>query len=206
MKHIPVLLNKVIELLQPKPGEYFVDGTFGAGGHSKEIWKKISPKGKLLAIDWNKKAIQQCCQQKEFICVEGNFAEILNHDTRCRSLDGLLLDLGLSSDELEESGRGFSFQKDEPLLMTYSDNQRPLYQMLIELNEKELAKIIRDYGEERHANQIARSIKEYCRRGEMKTTKNLVEAILAVCPARHSRLHPATKTFMALRIYAAQQN
>jgi len=206
--HKPVLLNEVIKLLQPKSGDNFIDGTFGGGGHSKEIWKKIGPTGKLLAIDWNKKAIRVCQQQKNFICVEGNFADlpkIINDVRRRYMADGLLLDLGVSSDELEKSGRGFSFQKDEPLLMTYSDQERPIYQVLVELNERELADIIRHYGEERFASKIARSIKERCRRSEMKTTKDLSDAILAVCSSKQGRLHPATKTFMALRIYANRE-
>lgn len=204
MTHIPVLLNEVIELLNPKSGENFIDGTFGNGGHSGEILKRIQPNGELLAIDWNKEAVQICRSSTSAICVEGNFADLpaIVKKKEFSLADGLLLDLGVSSEELEVLGRGFSFQKDEPLLMTYNDNQRPLYQLLAEMNRKELEEIIRQYGEERFARRIADSIVSRCRAGKMKTSRDLTEAVLEVYPNKRGHIHPATKTFMALRIYA----
>lgn len=211
--HTPVLLNEVIRLLAPRSGENFIDGTFGGGGHSRAILKKINPGGRLLAIDWNKGAIAACQSnyrhRKSIICAEGNFADLpeIMERRKFPRADGLLLDLGVSSDELEKSGRGFSFQKDEPLLMTYGDTQKPVYQILAEVDERRLAEIIRQYGEERFAGRIARIIKERQRRRQMKTTNDLTAAVWEAVPVayRRSRLHPATRTFMALRIYANQE-
>lgn len=228
--HTPVLLNEAINLLEPKSGENFIDGTFGGGGHSRAILRKIGPSGRLLAVDWNKQAVDQCRANYRgstlIDCAEGNFADLpeIMKQKKFPPADGLLLDLGVSSGELEKSGRGFSFQKDEPLLMTYNDQQKPVCQILAEVNEEQLAEIIRQYGEERFAGRIARVIKEYQRRRQMKTTKDLTEAVIAAVPAAYRRgrprpvrnrtrnasvisygIHPATRTFMALRIYANQE-
>ncbi len=201
--HKPVLLNEVIGLLDPRSGENFIDGTFGGGGHSRIILEKISPNGRLLAIDWNGQAIAKCPADKKVDCVQGNFANLLTiaQQVNFPPADGLLLDLGVSSDELELSGRGFSFQKDEPLLMTYNDDQVPVMQLLKELSEAELADILKKYGEERFAPAIAKAIKQKQRPMPIKTTRELVEIILKTV-RRRGHLHPATRTFMALRIYA----
>lgn len=210
--HKTVLLKEVLELLDPKSGENFIDGTFGGGGHSQAILEKIKPSGRLLAIDWNGEAIANCEERRggsDIKCAQGNFANLLEimRQTNFPLADGLLLDLGVSSDELETSGRGFSFQKDEPLLMTYSDEQKPVKQILKELTETELAEIIQKYGEERFAKKIAAVIKARERIAPIETAKELVEAIVKATPLRYhrQRLHPATRTFMALRIYANRE-
>lgn len=202
--HKPVLLNEVMELLAPQPGENFIDGTFGGGGHSQAILEKIAPNGRLLAVDWNKEAIVKCPVNKRIECAQGNFANLktIMQQTNFPSANGLLLDLGISSDELESSGRGFSFQKNEPLLMTYNDEQVPVMQLLRELSTDDLTNILRKYGEERHASQIATAIKQRNRLTPIKTTGELVEVITKVTRRGAGRLHPATRTFMALRIYA----
>lgn len=202
--HQPVLSKEVIKLLQPQAGEFFIDGTFGGGGHSQLIWGDIRPNGRLLVIDWNAEAVRRC--PKPFRCVVDNFANIptIIKDLNYPKADGLLLDLGFSSDELATSGRGFSFQKDEPLLMTYNDDLTPVAEIIGRLSEAELATIIKNYSNERFARRIAQSIKQRARRRPLITTLELVEAIEAAVPRSYERgrLHPATRTFMAFRIYA----
>ena len=208
--HIPVLLKESIELLNPQPGQTFVDGTFGGGGHTKEIWEKIQPKGRLLAIDWNEQAIKTCQEKFEGVdCVVANFTEIpeLLEKYDYPQIDGLILDLGFSSDELEKSGRGFSFMSDEPLLMTYNDDQKPVMEIIAETQEQDLANIIYKYGEERHSRRIAHAIKKEHKSDPIITSKRLAEIVKRAVPQayRKSRIHPATRTFMALRIYANQE-
>ena len=196
--HVPVLLKEVITMLDPKPGEFFIDGTFGSGGHSRAIQEKIGANGKLLAIDWEKTG--------------ENFAdlpEILKNKNLPKA-DGLILDLGFSSEQLVPpvgEGRGFSFQKNEPLLMTYSDKTKPVKEILKELNEKELAAIIKDFSQEKFSKEIAHAIKQKTMIKPIETTQELTAAILSAVPKNYERgrIHPATRTFMALRIYANQE-
>lgn len=194
MQHAPVLLNEIIKILDPQPGEFFVDGTAGAGGHSKAILEKTGSSGKFLAIDWEKTGENYA-----------NLPEILDQKNLGKA-DGLLIDLGFSSEQLG-AGRGFSFLKDEPLLMTYDLSEKPVKQILKELNEQELAAIIKTYGEERYAARIARAIKAASRKKPIETTGQLAEIIRSAVPKNYERgrLHPATRTFMALRIYANRE-
>lgn len=209
--HKPVLLKEAIELLDPKPGEFFIDGTLGGGGHAAAILERIDPNGTLLALDWDRRAVQRFREEggrrkeERFIVVNGNFVqlpEILEREGLGKA-NGLLLDLGFSSDQMDASGRGFSFLRDEPLLMTYSEDAIPVKQLLKELTEDELRTVIRKYGEEKFAGRIARSIKTYLRKKDIETTGELVEIIRRAVEGHYERrLHPATRTFMALRIYA----
>ncbi len=213
MSHIPVLLNEVIEALDPKPGEFFIDGTFGNGGHSKAILEKIGITGKLLAIDWDQRSLilgKKQFGQKNIIWKNDNFAQLpkILKDGRLPRADGLLLDLGFSSEQLEESGRGFSFRRDEPLIMTYGDDSEPVSKLLSRISGPELTKIIRMFGEERFAERIGRAIIERQKsRQPIKTSKELAEIIERAVPKNyeHGRIHPATRTFQALRIYANQE-
>lgn len=198
MPHVPVLLKEVLKILDPKPGEFFIDGTAGSGGHSRAILEQIGSGGKLLAIDWEKTG--------------ENYADLprILEQKKLGKADGLLIDLGFSSEQLNQPagrGRGFSFNVDEPLLMTYDSNEKPVKQLLRELNEQELAVIIKNYGEERYARQIAKAIKERGRKNKIETTGQLVEVIKSAVPANYERgrIHPATRTFMALRIYANRE-
>ncbi|TRZ65051.1 MAG: 16S rRNA (cytosine(1402)-N(4))-methyltransferase RsmH [Spirochaetia bacterium] len=208
MSHIPVLLKEVIEILNPKPGEFFIDGTFGAGGHSTAILKKIGLNGKLLGIDWDKKVIAnfklQIANYKNLILVQGNYAdipEILN-ERKLHRADGLIIDLGLSSDQLESSGRGFSFLKDEILDMRFDSESGALSaaEIINSLSEKELADIFWKYGEEGNSRRIAKEIVEKRRKNRIKTTFELAE-IVENAVSRRGKIHPATKVFQALRIY-----
>lgn len=189
--HIPVLLKEVIELLDPKPGEFFIDGTAGGGGHGRAIQEKIGPRGKLFAIDLEKTGENYA-----------DLPEILSQKNLGRA-DGLILDLGFSSEQIG-GGRGFTFQKDEPLLMTYDPNAEPVKQILKELTEKELEKIIREYSGERYAQKIAKAIYQQEKKKTIETTFELAEVIKKTVPKNYERgrIHSATRTFMALRIYA----
>ena len=188
--HVPVLLNEVLRVMDPKPGEFFIDGTFGAGGHSRAIRERIID-GKLLSIDWEKTG--------------DNYADLARilKERNLGKADGLLLDLGFSSEQLG-GGKGFSFQINEPLFMIYDLNQKPVRTLLKELREDELAEIIRNLGGEKLSGRIARVIKETIRRKGIETTFDLAEAVKAAVPGNyeHGRIHPATRTFQALRIYA----
>ena len=197
-RHIPVLLNEVIKVLGPKEGEFFIDGTFGAGGHSAAIKEKIGDSGKLLTIDWDKTG--------------ENFADLpkILKEKNLSKADGLILDLGFSSEQLS-AGRGFSFHPpvggDEPLLMTYNIKAKPVKEILKELSAEELAKIIRDYSQERFAKEIAKAIKAQENIKPVETTQELTNVIQKSVPKNYERgrIHPATRTFMALRIYANRE-
>ena len=237
--HIPVLLKESIEILSPKKGEFFIDATIGGGGHSAEILKKIGASGKLLGVDWDKDAIESLNlpagggkfkSLKNIILVNGNYADLpeILKENKLPKADGLLLDLGMSSDQLEHSGKGFSFLRDEPLIMRYAHkilnskseirNDLTAAEVVNSFSEKELADIFWKYGEERYSRQIAKNIiKERNPRtksaswrigaGQGKkrilTTFELVEIIKKAVPKNYEqgRIHPATKVFQALRIY-----
>ena len=210
MTHTPVLLKEAIEILNPQPGEFFIDGTIGGGGHAIEITKRIEPNGILLGIDWDKEAIQRFkvkgLRFKNLILVQGNYAdlpEILEKHNLPKA-DGLLLDLGMSSDQLENSGRGFSFLRNEPLDMRYNhDNGATAAGVVNSFSEKDLAEIFWQYGGEKFSRLIAKKIIEERRNKRILTTFDLVEAVKKSTPRNYERgrIHPATRTFQALRIY-----
>lgn len=211
MVHIPVLLNEVMEILNPQPGEFFVDATIGEAGHSLEILKRLGSRGKLLGIDRDEtmlilaKEKLQNFSNKIFVC--GNYAELpeILKENNFSKADGLLLDLGFCSGHLE-SGRGFSFSgQEEPLLMIYGAQETPVKILLKKISEKELTQIIRNFGEERYAGRISRAIKQS--RRPVETNKELAEIICRAAPPNYERgrIHPATRTFLALRIYANRE-
>ncbi len=206
--HIPVMMAEVISALDPKPGEFMIDGTFGLGGHSKELFARILPGGKLLAVDRDPKAISA---GKEIFSeygdsvssVNANFSELpeIINDSGFSKADGLLLDLGFSSVQLGE-GRGFSFLSDEPLLMTYSDVDEPLISVLPRLSKNEIKDIIALTGE-RYAARLADAIRNASRKHRIQTTGELVKIIVSALPKgyEHGRIHPATRTFLAFRMF-----
>ncbi|OGZ02075.1 MAG: 16S rRNA (cytosine(1402)-N(4))-methyltransferase [Candidatus Liptonbacteria bacterium RIFOXYC1_FULL_36_8] len=211
--HKPVLVSEVLEFLDPQNGEFFIDATAGAGGHTKAILEKLGKDGKIIAIEWNKhsadllKSNLENTNNLEIIC--GNYADIpeIISEKKISQVDGLLADLGFSSDELENSGRGFSFKKDEPLLMTYSDNSIPVYEILRKISEIELADIIRNFSNEKYAKRIAHAIKEEIKRNPHLSSLELAEVIKKSVPGNYEmrRINPATRTFQALRIYANKE-
>lgn len=195
MTHTPVLLNEVIRLLDPKLGEFFIDGTFGGGGHARAILRKIGSRGKLLGVDWDEETKAD---------VIGNYADLpeILQERQLPKADGLFLDLGFSSDQLR-SGRGFSFSADKPLHMTYSKETQPLQERLPQLTEKELADIIYRFGGERYARRIAKAIKEAERQKPIRTSGQLADIVRRALPKNYERgrIDPATRTFQALRIW-----
>src|SRR3989338_5914994 len=166
MRHIPVLLKEVIEYLDPKHGGKFIDATFGAGGHSGAILKAIGESGELLAIDANLDAVENFKFQisnSKIKAVHGNFRNLkaIANENGFERVDGILFDLGLSSDMLDDPKRGFSFQKNGPLDMRFDRSQkRTAADLINSATERDLVKIFREYGEERFGRSIARAIVE----------------------------------------------
>jgi 16S rRNA (cytosine1402-N4)-methyltransferase len=211
--HIPVLKNEVLAALDPQPGNAVIDGTYGGGGHAQALLERIGAAGRLLAVDWSEHAVRECADahanDSRVICAAGNFADLpdIARVSAFPKAHCLLLDLGISSDELEHSGKGFSFREDEPLIMTYSDAEEPVARLLAAMNEDGLARILKTYGEERFAGRIAKAVVRAQRANKIKTSKELADVVARAVPAaaRRGRIHPATRTFMALRIYANRE-
>jgi len=207
MSHIPVLLNEVMEILKPQKGESFVDGTFGAGGHSEKILEAIGESGKLISFDWDEKARERnknIFGRNNFYFIHGNYKNIKEvlAEKSFSKVDGLLLDLGFSSDQLEDSGKGFSFKKDEPLVMSYGNDGLTAYEVVNSYSEEELKDIIKNFGEEKFPGRIARAIVEARKKMPIKTSFQLAQIVRNVLPKGYERgrIDPATRTFQALRI------
>ncbi len=211
--HEPVLLKEVLNVLDPKPGEFFIDGTVDGGGHAAAIMAKIMPEGKFLGVDLDsrmlaaRRADRKYGEREKYI--SGNYADLpaILKKEKLGKADGLLLDLGFSSEQLASSGRGFSFSEEsarEPLLMTYDDSRPPVAELLRTLKEEELAKIIFELGGERMSRRIAKAIVEVGRRHRITTSGELAEIVRNAVPKNYERgrIDPATRTFQALRIYA----
>ena len=208
--HIPVLVKETIEALAAQPGGRYIDCTVGCGGHAAAILEQSSPGGQLLGIDADPKAIEVARTRLEaysgsVLLVNDNFA---NLQAICLKYDflpvhGILFDLGLSSLQLNGSGRGFSFQHDAPLDMRLSPNQEVTAADIINTSsEAELAQLIRKYGEEGCSRQIARHI---VRERPIRTTLQLAQTIERAIGSRRGIIHPATRTFQALRIAVNQE-
>lgn len=209
--HIPVLKEKVIEYLEPKPNENFVDCTVGQGGHAFALLEKTGPKGKVLGIDQDSAFLSQLRQtiQKKYrhrlILAEGNFAHITDilRQEKFKPVHGILFDLGFSYLHIEESKRGFSFQKQEPLDMRYSTANPVTAEKIVNYWSKtDLERILKEYGEEQFSEEIAQAIVEQRASTPIVKTTQLVKIIQDVTPKWYHRkkMHPATKTFQALRI------
>ncbi|MFA5778381.1 MAG: 16S rRNA (cytosine(1402)-N(4))-methyltransferase RsmH [Candidatus Paceibacterota bacterium] len=200
--HRTVLLNETINGLNLKPDSVVLDCTFGGGGHSAEILRRFT-KAKIIALDQDKKAWRQNDVRISFH--NENFSN-LDKVLKNEKVDSIIFDLGLSSDQLENSGRGFSFLKNEPLLMTMKDNPSTeditANDVVNTWSEKSLADIIYGYGEEKYSRRIAKGIVEAREKAEIKTTSDLVKIISEAVPGiyKRGRLHFATRTFQALRI------
>ena len=207
--HVPVLLGPVLEGLNVKQDGLYVDGTFGRGGHSRAILEHLNADGRLIAIDRDPQAIESApstlTADPRFELIRCDFAELatrMEERGLMGRVDGLLLDLGVSSPQLDEAARGFSFLRDGPLDMRMDPNTgTAAADWLQSVEEQELRRVIRQYGEERHASRIAREIVAVRASHAIATTKQLADVIAAVVPARPHRKHPATKTFQAIRIF-----
>jgi 16S rRNA (cytosine1402-N4)-methyltransferase len=213
--HIPVMQKEVVQFLQCHPGGIYVDGTVGGGGHAYEILEKSSPDGLLIGIDIDDDALYESKSRLRIfedrtILVKGNFAEI-DHILRKLNIlkvDGILLDLGVSSHQIETAERGFSFNLNATLDMRMDRNgDLNAYDLINSLPDKELEKIIKNYGEEIMAGRIARAITSRRKISPVRTTADLADIIIKALPPplRRQRIHPATKTFQALRIYINQE-
>ena len=210
MIHKPVLVKEVLEYLDPKPDENFIDCTIGEGGHSKLILEKNGPGGKVLGIDADPQQIENSKQlEKEFgervILINDSYVNLKNivKANNFNPINGILLDLGMSTEQLSQSGRGFTFLKDEPLDMRYNENSDLSAEKIInEYSEKGIEKILQEYGEEKFARKIAGKIVEERKVEKIQSTFQLVEIIKNSVPIRyhHGKIHFATRTFQALRI------
>lgn len=209
MIHTPVLLKEVIRFLEPKQGQHFIDCTVGSAGHTQEIAKHTGPKGKILGIDWDPQSVREAKIAVRSLgdrvqILQGNFAKIqeIAKQEKFPPAHGILFDLGFSSDQLER-GRGFSFLKDEPLDMRY-DLEHPLSaQTIVNFwSKKDIERVLKEYGEERFAEDIASAILEERARKHIVKTSQLVRIIENAVPKKYLRgsIHAATRTFQALRI------
>ena len=208
-KHVSVLLNECIEGLNIKKNGIYVDGTLGGGGHSLEILKNLSSEGLLIGIDQDTDALKAAgIRLQDFSNVKyvhSNFYNIdkVLSDLEIEKIDGMLMDLGVSSYQLDTGDRGFSYMQDAELDMRMNrENDLSAYEVVNDYSEEEIYRIIRDYGEEKFAKRIARFIVERREEEPIKTTLELVEIIKAAIPARARREgpHPAKRTFQAIRI------
>ena len=208
--HRPVMVEEVLSYLRPQRGEVIVDGTLGAGGHAEAILERITPGGRLIGIDRDPEAIARAQERLDAMA-----ASVSYHRENFRSIravidgegveavDGILLDLGVSSMQLDEPSRGFSFRADAPLDMRMGpDAPRTAAEIVNEESEDELARILYRFGEERWARRIAQFMVEARTRRPIKTTGELEQVVKDAVPAgaRRGRKHPARKTFQALRI------
>lgn len=215
MSHIPVLLHETIAGLSLKQGGTYVDCTVNRAGHSKVIADQIGKNGTLICIDLDKDALQEARKvltkgkaRPHFHFVHSNFRHIrqILQDLDITHVDGVLADFGLSSEELEVSGRGFSFKQDEPLLMTFDsepgDESVTAYDIVNFWSESTIADIIYGFSDETYARRIARAIVQYRERKEILRTHELVSIIESAVPKLYTfkKTHPATKTFQALRM------
>ena len=213
--HIPVLLQESIEGLRIQAGGIYVDATTNRGGHSIEIAKKIGVNGVLICIDLDQDALTEAREVLEKIknvpkihFIHSNFRHLsaILSDLKIVHVDGILADLGISSQELDDSGRGFTFSKDEPLLMTFEskpeEDMTTAYDIVNFWSESTIADILYGFADEKYSRRIARRIIERRESSSIKTTFELVDIIGSAVPAlyRHKKTHYATKTFQALRM------
>jgi 16S rRNA (cytosine1402-N4)-methyltransferase len=208
-KHVSVLLNEVIEGLNIKENGIYVDCTLGGAGHSGEIIKRLNDDGRLIGIDQDKDALKAAGEKlkdyKNATFVHNNFTnveEILN-ELNIDGVDGILMDLGVSSYQLDAGERGFSYMQDAPLDMRMNrDSEFSAYDVVNGYSEEELSRVIRDFGEEKFARRIAKFIVDRRGANPINTTLQLVDIIKAAIPAKARREgpHPAKRTFQAIRI------
>ena len=214
-RHVPVLLNEALQYLAVKPGSTVVDCTLGLGGHSSEILRRLGPKGTLIAFDRDPQAMELAAarldavraelgsQAPEVELIGDAFSSAPMHVAE-GSVDALLADFGVSSLQLDEATRGFSFMAEGPLDMRMDTRRGETAEQVVnEASERELADLIYEYGEERRSRRIARAI---VRGRPVTTTGQLAQIVRAAAPAmKQDRIHPATRTFQGLRIYVNRE-
>jgi len=204
--HRPVLLREVVSWLAPGAGSVVVDGTVGAGGHAAELAGLVGPGGRLIGLDRDPEMLELAARATEgrpVTLLNASYSDLgrILDDLELDGVDAILLDLGLSSDQLAWGHRGFSFAEDGPLDMRFDPKTRESAADLVnDLDEKELADLIFEYGEERHSRRIARKIVEARRVEPILTTARLAEVVRRGVPGKWGQIDPATRTFQALRI------
>ncbi len=214
-KHISVLLQETIDSLAIKPDGIYVDGTTGGGGHSYEICKRLGPEGRLICIDQDTEALKAAGERlepfaRQITMVKSNYSQMKEvlKEQGIDKVDGIVLDLGVSSYQLDNGKRGFSYRENAPLDMRMDqDNTVSARDIINEYSESELCRIIREYGEERFARNVARNICKKRQDKPIETTFELVDIIRGSMPAkaRNAKGHPAKRTFQAIRIECNQE-
>ncbi|OIO68168.1 MAG: 16S rRNA (cytosine(1402)-N(4))-methyltransferase RsmH [Zetaproteobacteria bacterium CG12_big_fil_rev_8_21_14_0_65_55_1124] len=209
-RHAPVLLTPFIDALCPAPDGCYVDATFGRGGHARALLERLSPAGRLIGLDRDAEAVREgerlAAQDGRFCIRHAAFADLdaALDEAGWGQVHGIGFDLGVSSPQLDDAGRGFSFSHDGPLDMRMDANSgQPLSERLARLSERDLADILRRYGNERYAGRIARSILNAYAEGKMTRTSELENVVFHAMPrqSRFGGAHPATRTFQALRMW-----
>jgi 16S rRNA (cytosine1402-N4)-methyltransferase len=211
--HRPVLLTEVLMGLAVRPEGVYVDATYGRGGHAAAILEQLGPRGRLWAMDRDPEAVAdarvRCGSDGRFQIIKASFAmleRVAQEQGFMGRAAGLLLDLGVSSPQLDDPARGFSFQADGPLDMRMdTESGESAVEWLARAPEAEIARVLDEYGEERHARRIARALVAARREAPIMTTGQLAEIIARATPRRDPRKHPATRSFQAIRIHINQE-
>jgi 16S rRNA (cytosine1402-N4)-methyltransferase len=205
--HIPVLLNEILEYLQPQPGAVFVDGTLGGGGHARALAERVGSGGRVVGLDLDPAAIARTLISLaglpiEVVCASYADAPEVLAAMEIAVVDGILLDLGLSSDQLADAERGFSYQAAGELDLRFNPNRgQPAWRVVEQLSERELADVIYQYGAERFSRRIARRLVERRERAPIRSASELADLVRSCVPrSRGHNIDPATRTFQALRI------
>ena len=207
--HKPVLLEEVIEALNIRADGFYIDSTFGRGGHSREIIKRLGPKGRLLAFDKDPDAVMSVgmdlIQDERFEIIKGSFTMLMQHVKRHEveaQVAGVLFDFGVSSPQLDDAERGFSFRHDAPLDMRMNPEEgQTVAEWLNEASETEIADVIYEFGEEKASKRIAKVIVTARAKAPLTSTIQLADIVQKAVSSRKTDIHPATKTFQALRIF-----
>ncbi|MEN4911830.1 16S rRNA (cytosine(1402)-N(4))-methyltransferase RsmH [Erwinia amylovora] len=206
-KHTTVLLDEAVNALNIKPDGIYIDGTFGRGGHSRLILSQLGEHGRLYAIDRDPQAIAAAADitDPRFTIIHGPFSALAEYAEQrglTGKIDGILLDLGVSSPQLDDAERGFSFMRDGPLDMRMDPTRgQSAAEWLLKAEESEITFVLKTFGEERFARRIARAIVERNRQQPMTRTKELADVIYAATPVKDKFKHPATRSFQAIRIW-----
>jgi len=207
-RHVPVMCAEMVEVLAPGSSGIYFDGTLGSGGYAEALLEASGPDGRVIGVDVDAAAVERCRERfarygERAILIHAGYhqaGEVLA-GLGVPAVDGAVLDFGLSSDQLQDAGRGFSFQKDGPLDMRFDSSRgEPASEYLERISSNELEEILATYGEERYCKKLARAIHGEARRGGVKTTRDLVRIVEQLLGRRRGKIHPATRVFQAIRI------
>ena len=212
-EHMPVLHDEVLRQMNIKSDGYYVDATFGRGGHAKSILKRLGTKGRLVVMDKDPEAIRYARAlfgaDSRVAILHDDYERLSDHIASlgmAQKIDGVLLDTGVSSPQLDDAARGFSFQRNGPLDMRMNPEQgQPASAWLAQAEESEIARVLREYGEERHSKRIARRIVEARKAGCIDDTATLSALISSCMPQGRNHKHPATRSFQAIRMHINQE-